>query len=239
MIVMLAGVCIVLSPQAASAENVKIAIIDSGTKGYVDLSISFTSFEPTQDPLHHGTKIAKLIRAKSPDAHITMLQVCERINGVLKPSREAVLEAIKWSIENDIDIVNLSLVTNFDEQLQMAIEDAAINHGILFVAAAGNQSITSRFEAGEDGFMRRIHKRPPPAFPSSSEHVISVGAEDANGQIANYSTDNADIYTYGRIFKQRGTSFACARITSKIANILKKYDPPRNPTTVLSYFSHS
>lgn len=217
------------------AQEVKIAIIDSGARGYVDYYKSFTAYSADNDLLNHGTRIARLIRNNSPHAKIHMLQVCQKIDGALKPSKGAILEAIQWSVDNQMDIVNMSLVTHVNEEIEKAIEDAATNHGILFVAAAGNKTFASEFIAGEDGFMRRRKEPLSLSFPASSPYVISVGALDSLGKIARYSVGSSDVYAQGRVHRQKGTSFACARITAQIANVLVEYNPPRQPSEILSY----
>ena len=40
-----------------ASAGVRIAVIDSGARGYVDAAISFTSYSGYQDPLNHGTEI--------------------------------------------------------------------------------------------------------------------------------------------------------------------------------------
>lgn len=206
--------------QCVLAEEIKVAIIDSGAKGYVDEAISFTSYAGTEDPLDHGTQIARLVRRDYPDARIYMLQVCEKIDGVLKPSKEAIVKAIDWAVSQDIDIVNMSLAIRYDQEIERAIVHAATSHGIIFVAASGNKSIASQFAADSNGFIRKVNKTIRPAFPSSSEHVISVGAVDKYGRLSEYSSKSCDIYEQGEILGQRGTSFASARVTAKVAKIL-------------------
>ena len=76
-----------------------------------------------------------------------MLQVCDKVDGVLIPSKDAVLEAISWSVAHHVDIVNMSLVIRYDKEIAQAIEAAARDHGIIFVAAVGNKSLASRFAA--------------------------------------------------------------------------------------------
>jgi len=215
------------------AGEVKIAVIDSGAKKHVDYAKSFTSYEANKDPLRHGTKIAKLIRKGSPSAKIHMLQVCENVDGVLKPSRQAVLEAINWSVANNMDIVNMSLVTNFDKDIEQAIKDAATEHGILFIAASGNKKISSYFASDENGFMRKNTEVVKPAFPSSSPYVVSVGAYSSGNSIASYSSKFADISANGRYGKKKGTSFACARITAKAANVVQLQNARLDPGSIL------
>ncbi|MFH1359447.1 MAG: S8 family serine peptidase [Candidatus Omnitrophota bacterium] len=225
-----------LAPRNVAANEIRIAIIDSGAKAYVDEAVSFTTFSADSDPLNHGTHVAKLIREANPDATIYMLQVCEQTSGTLKPSRQAILMAIDWSIEHNIDIVNMSLVTKYDEKIEKAIIDASTSHGIIFIAAAGNKTLASHFSADSDGFIHRVSKPVEPGFPASSEHVISVGSKDEFGQIASYSDATCDLYADGKILGQEGTSFSSARITARAAKILSQI-PHATSEIVLSYLS--
>ena len=205
----------------AYADVIKVAVIDSGATAYVDSARSFTGLAANRDLLNHGTEIAKLIRQGNPDIQIHMLQVCEKTDGIYKPSPEAILKAIQWSIENKMDVVNLSLVTKYNREIENLINEAATSHGVVFVAAAGNRSIASHFAADQDGFIRKVSKSVKPAFPASSENVISVGAVDEEGQIASYSDKQCDLYANGQIMGQEGTSFACARITAQVVSFLQ------------------
>src|SRR3989338_8498760 len=113
-----------MSQAVVSAQDINVAVIDSGARGYVDSAVSFTSYPANSDPLNHGTEIAKLIRQGNPTVKIHMLQVCEKKNGTLRPSRSAILQAIKWCIEHEINIVNMSLVTKYDKDIEDAITNA-------------------------------------------------------------------------------------------------------------------
>jgi len=219
--------CICVADSKVMAELIRVAIIDSGATHFVDNAVSFTHFAADEDPLEHGTKIAELVRKTSPDAHITMLQVCENTIDGLKPSQSAVVEAIRWSVENDIDVVNMSLVINYNKDIQELIEKAAIEHNIVFVAASGNPHITSGFVADADGFIRKVKEKEIVRFPASSEHVISVGSSEKKG-------DSADIYEDPQTHKQKGTSFACARISGDVANVLSSNNTIRTPAAILS-----
>ena len=217
------------------ADEIHVAIIDSGARGYADEGVSFTSYSAVKDPLDHGTQIAKLIRQGNPTVRIHMLQVCDKIDGVLKPSRNAILQAVKWCIENKMDIVNMSLVINYDREIEELINNAATSHGILFIAAAGNRTINSHFAADQDGFMHRASKLSS-TFPAFNPHVIAVGGLNERGKIAGYSNKICDIYEKGKILGQEGSSFACARITSRVARILSVY-PLSTKEEILSYLN--
>lgn len=227
---------ILLAWSLAFGGEVKVAILDSGTKESVDGAVSFTAYPATQDPLNHGTQVTKLIRQGYPQAKIYMLQVCDKINGSLKPSREAILSAIKWCIENNINIVNMSLVTNYDKEIEKAITNASTSHGVLFIAAAGNKDIASHFAADSHGFICKVAKIVKPAFPASNSLVIAVGGLDGQGRLAEYSDKTCDTYENGKILGQEGSSFACARVTGKIAQLFAN-NPQLTKTSALAYLN--
>lgn len=209
------------SVSLACAE-VNIAIIDSGATRHVDQAISFTSIPGDEDLLNHGTVVAELIRENNPDAKIYMLQVCEMIDGELRPSQDAVEQALKWSIENNMDVINMSMAIRHNDVLDSLIDEAAVTHGIAIIASAGNKGIEDHFAVNEDGFIVQNKSSYEPQFPSSNPHVIAVGAMDHRGKIMDYSSKACDVYASGKVFGQKGTSFASARITAKVGEFLRQ-----------------
>lgn len=217
---------------SVEAKQIKIAVIDSGATDYADYYKSFSNFPANEDPRHHGTIVTKLIREAAPSAEIHMLQVCINRNGKLRPSEEAVYNAVKWSIENDIDIVNMSIVLNYDEKVEDIIKEASQKHGIVFVAASGNNAMKSRFAMDSDGFIKKGNSNAE-AFPSSINEVISVGGLDENGEIARYSAKKSDVYDDGNVGAVEGSSFACARVTGKLATQDRIFDGGLAKQTIL------
>lgn len=217
------------------ADTIKVAVFDSGATAYVDAGVSFTSIPANKDPLNHGTEIARLVRQGNPDAEIHMVQVCEKVKDSFEPSREAILKGIRWAVDNNINIVNLSLVMKYDPAIEKAITEASTSHGVLFFAAAGNKTIASRFAADQSGYICKVTKAVKPGFPASSPHVVSVGALDEGGQIASYSDKDCDMYENGKILGQEGTSFACARATSEAVGILSNHPAAGSKEVLLTY----
>ncbi len=200
--------------------EVKIAVIDSGSTEQHFKSISFSSIPASEDPISHGTKIAGIIRDYNPGAKLFVLQVCEEENGHYNPSKKSVLNAIRWCMENDIDIVNLSLVIEYNKEIEKAIKQAYLEKGIIFVAAAGNKTAFSQFAVNSDGYVCFNKKDSGPKFPASGDYVISVGAKDIRGRVTGYSTKDVDVFSNGDYAKLEGTSFACARVTGKVSKLL-------------------
>ena len=126
-----------------TGRGLKIAVIDSGvnvkhphicapTRGVVFSSeAEDLSFD---DPIGHGTAVMAAIQEKAPGAEYFALKL---FGASLRASSDRLIAAIEWTIENRMDIVNLSLGTsNFDYQdkLRLLVARAA-SAGVLLVSA--------------------------------------------------------------------------------------------------------
>lgn len=127
-----------------------------------------------EDLYGHGTHVAGIIGAQIngigtigvvPDAKIYSIKVASE-NGI---SRRALNEALKWCIENDIDIVNYSAGyytthendEQTDELNRLILEEDS--KGIFIVASSGN---------GDDDNIAYDYV----AYPSVHPAVIAVGS---------------------------------------------------------------
>lgn len=215
--------------------KVKVAILDSGVDvggdidvtGYVNLIPGEKEVTPLfQDTTGHGTSIAGIIAANNneigitginPDAEIYSIKVLDE-NNVAPISR--IVEGIYWAIDHDINIINMSFGTSTpSEALKSAIKDA-YNHGILLVAAAGNngEGKTSTIE-----------------YPAAYDEVIAVGSVDSMGNRADDSAVGADLELVapGELIKSTGafngeivtsgTSMAAPHVTG-VASLLWQKD---------------
>ncbi len=157
-------------------KNIKIAVIDTGVDyTHPDLMGfgpdgkvvgGFDFIENDNTPLDingHGTEVAGIISANgkikgmAPEAKIFAYRVSDTGDSV---SSDLIVKAIQRAVEDDVDIINLSLGVN---RTNDKIEDAinyAIKRGIVVVAAAGN--------SGPD--LRTI------GSPGKDPYAITVGA---------------------------------------------------------------
>jgi subtilisin family serine protease len=89
----------------------------------------------TVDRLGHGTAVAAVIREKAPDATIVPVKVFDR---ELRATADALVAAIGWAVEAEVDLINLSLGTaNAAHQVRLGQAlMAAARAGIALVAAA-------------------------------------------------------------------------------------------------------
>lgn len=162
-----------------------------------------------EDSRNHGTQIAKII-AENTNANVQIASY-NIIDDNGKIYTSALISAIYDCIAKDVKVINMSLTTRgYSEVLEYAIKDA-MEHGIIVVAAAGNY--------GEDasGYT-----------PANISGVITVGASDENGNIADYSNYGADVdcLADGNVYSAdgnvilKGTSFSAARVSAYAARIL-------------------
>ena len=166
------------------------------------------SYNDYNDAIGHGTQCAHLILKTAE--FITEIYNVKVFDKTLRTSTKNILDALQWCINNDIKLINLSLSVpdiNYYYEFKQICDDA-YKKGIIIVAAADN--------AGQ------------PCLPAYLENVLGVGIAKlenesdfyfvnasiqlyANGNISNICIDQPAI---------QGTSFATARMTGRIANIL-------------------
>jgi len=183
---------------ATGSRDVVIAILDSGVDpDHADLEANLVDGynfvdgnTDCTDDNGHGTRVAgaaaaridnsKGIAGVAGNASIMPLKVVDAMGSV---TRSDVVNAILYAVDNGAKVISMSV--GF-EGANSAEEDAveyAWNKGLVLCASAGN-----------DGRVAPEH------YPSSYEHVISVGAstkEDTRADFSNYGS-NVDVYAPGK-----------------------------------------
>lgn len=126
-----------------TGRDVRVAFIDSGVNpahphvGGVAGGIAFTASESNEnylDYLGHGTAVAGAIREKAHDASLFAVKVFDQS---LRTSATTILRALEWTIDNQMDVVNLSLGT-FNEKYRTEFERIvarAIERNVIIVGA--------------------------------------------------------------------------------------------------------
>jgi hypothetical protein len=196
----------------ATGKGIRIAVIDSGvnithphiiakTSGIV-LGTESTSFA---DGLGHGTAVAAAIQEKAPEAEYFAVKLFDQS---LAASSGRLLQAIEWAIDNQMDVVNLSLGTpnaSVKPALQLLVKEAEAK-GIIMVCAR--------------------HDSRNPVFPGSLDGVVSV---DVDWQLDRHAYRVSDgLHYFASGFPRplpgvpmsrnlRGISFAVANMTGFVA----------------------
>jgi minor extracellular protease Epr len=223
--------------QGYTGEGFKIAVIDTGIASHEDLEIhggvSFvTGTDSYEDDHGHGTHVAGIIAARNneigvvgivPEAKLYAVKVLDAKGSAFISD---VIAGIDWAIENDMDIINLSLGTRLSYSVFKAVVDKANDQGILVVAAAGN-------DGTPDGRGDNVN------YPARYESVIAVGAiTPENARTAFSSTGNAvEVSAPGdnvvstvlndKYAKMSGTSMAAPYVSGQLA-LLKQAHPEAN-----------
>lgn len=225
------GVSIIQAPllwSTTKGAGLKVAVLDTGIdRTHPDLvdnirgGINFTTADKDdwQDRQGHGTHCAGIIAAVDNDFGVIGVAPSVGIYAVKvlgdngSGNFNNIISGINWCIENQIDIISMSL--GCDKDPGTAFHDAikrARAAGIIIVAASGN-------EARHCG------------WPAQYDEVIAVGAVDqglTNANFSNYGQEvdvtapGVDIYsTYkgGTYARLSGTSMATPAVSGAVALI--------------------
>ena len=215
--------------------QVRVAVIDSGidsTKVPADKIVAQQSFILTQygypfsdtstrdshpGGVPHGSIVAEAVLSMGEGISLINAKV---ISAEGTATTSAVLEAIRWAVDQNCSVINLSLGSSptVDDPLKEAVEYAT-SHGVLVVSAAGN--------SGEDGLGTGSVTSPSIYGPA-----VSVGALTEEGTPAGYSSIGpaADRYMKPDITAPGyyetssaivyGTSFASPRVAGAAAILI-------------------
>ncbi|AFK06865.1 subtilisin-like serine protease [Mesotoga prima MesG1.Ag.4.2] len=180
--------------ETSTGAGVKVAILDTGIDpshpdlaGRVSEGVDFTGIGSSFDDNGHGTHVSGTVAAiysnndgvygVAPDATLVPVKVLSASgSGTL----ESIIWGIQWAIDNDIDVINMSLGTSSDMQSLEDACNAAFADGILIVAAAGNSG-------------NKPGNRDTVEYPGGYASVIAVAASDSNDARATFSSTGPDV----------------------------------------------
>lgn len=163
-------------------EGARVMVLDTGVdvnhpalKGQIEATKDFVnSGTDVEDKVGHGTHVSGTIAAAlasdgftgvAPKAKILAGRVCNE-EGC---SSFSVVSGINWAIEKKVDVVNLSLGSDFSSVAERNAVEKAEKAGVVVVAASGNDGKSSV------GY--------PAAYPT----VLAVGATDISNIKADFS----------------------------------------------------
>ena len=156
-----------------------------------------------------GLGTDKLPQGISPGAEIFSVVAFARNGGRSVARLENIAQALNWMVENNVDIVNMSLAGPKNDTLEDIVK-AVARRGLIMVAATGNGG------------------RSAVAYPASDPDVIAVTAIDARERVYKYANGGPEVdfaapgvdlllpRGRGTTFAS-GTSYAAAFATAIIA----------------------
>ncbi|MCK4865178.1 MAG: S8 family serine peptidase [Gammaproteobacteria bacterium] len=217
----------------STGKTVQVAIIDSGIDGLHpelkdkikrtcivsknksgDIECSETEIEKSNDSFGHGTAVAGCVISIAPDVEIINIKVLNQYNDC---SGDILIAGLKWALDQNIKLINMSLATSkkqwFQELFQLA-EQAYEQNTII---------VSSKRNFGGLG------------CPAMFSSVISVDREDYEDKyqigfrpknLIEYDARGTEIEVLapgGTYAIQTGTSFATPHVTGIVALMLQAY----------------
>lgn len=182
---------------STGSNNVKIAILDTGTMPHPDLDSQWLAgydageddFDPSSDGSYqHGIHTAGVIAAVTNNAKgvvgicwnckLLPVKITQRVAPNI-PNEAAIISGLLWAARNGANIVNMSFESpqpcTMHDTLQQTINQL-VEQGITVVASAGNTG----------GTVTNVS-------PASCAGVIAVAASDQTGKLATYSARGSRI----------------------------------------------
>lgn len=220
--------------------GIKILVLDTGYSKHEFINDNivecknFTNEKDYTDGNSHGTFVIGEILQIAPNSKIYVGKVLDsKGNGTY----ESIINGLKWGIELDVDIINMSLggTTSSDELYNVVKE--ATDKGINIVCASGNEG---------DGNGDTIEN----SYPGSYEEVINVGSISIDKKVAPYSnsntwidlcavgTDVTSTYHKNNLWcRSSGTSMSAPIVSGFLALLQEKfiYEWDRNPSEMELY----
>jgi subtilisin len=212
----------------ATGRGVRVCILDSGVEGGhpliggIDGAVSVTvdgtevtvSDDDQGDLCGHGTACAGIVRSLAPECEIHSVRV---LGAGYTGSGPALLEGLRWAVEQDFDVINMSLSTTKRQFAGVLHElaDSAYFRRSMLVASA--------------------HNMPVESYPWRFSSVISVGShEEANPRTFYYNprppveffargVDVEVAWLGGGTIRCTGNSFATPHMTGLCALVLSKH----------------
>lgn len=172
-----------------TGKGIKVGILDTGIDyNHPDISNNYKggynfidNNTDARDYNGHGTHVAGIVAAEdndigvvgvAPDAYIYSVRI---LDFAATGTASDIAAGLEWCMDNNMQIVNMSLGSCEDSiSVERAI-DVLYNHGVLLIAAAGNSGNAMGIGDNIDN-------------PARYKSVIAVGATDINDNRASFSS---------------------------------------------------
>jgi Subtilase family len=193
--------------------RIRVGIIDSGVHaahphiGNITGGVTIANGAPDPscyvDHLGHGTAIAALIHSRAPQADLFAVKIFRH---KLVTKLDDVLAAIDWCLQNEMDLINLSLGTT------------NCTHRRAFEESTGKVS------AAERGIVSAFEMDGIEALPGCLHGVVAAVADpsEAPGEHVANTVRGKRVFTacpFPRENNLHGASFAVAHVTATLANL--------------------
>jgi subtilisin family serine protease len=206
----------------------RVGLVDGGVEpshaALSSLSLHLHGCNDTAVPSAHGTAIASRLVAGFNEAAPAVFDVDLYVADVYcgaptGGATDTVIQGLAWLMQENVPVINVSLVGPPNELLQRVVEMASAR-GHLIVAAVGNDGPSA-----------------PPLYPAAYPGVVAVTAVDrtdkvlieaGRGRFIAFAAPGADIEAaslpsgYSPV---RGTSFAAPIVASRLTLLLERADP--------------
>jgi len=168
-----------------SGKGIKVGVIDTGIDhNHEDLHVSggtsvIAGTTDYYDDNGHGTHVAGTIATLNNDIGVigvapqAELYAIKALDQYGNGNYSEVISGIEWAIDNQMDIINMSLGGTTSSKALKAAVDKAYNSGMLLVASAGNMG---------------YNKKGSITYPAAYDSVIAVGAIDQQNIRASFSS---------------------------------------------------
>jgi subtilisin len=219
--------------EESTGKGVRVAVVDSGVEydhpglgesvhggvvvEYDKDAQNYHVIQPEDKPRDlagHGTACAGIIHSIAPDAEIYSVRV---LGSDMRGRAIQFAAGLDWAIENDMQVVNLSLSTSLEEYYGLFhdLADQAYFKNITLVSAVNNL--------------------PEPSYPSLYSSVISVAAHDGHDPFKYYYNPNPPVefgapgidvevaWNNKQYMTCTGNSFAAPHIAGIVALIRAKH----------------
>lgn len=178
--------------RTATGEGVRVGVIDTGIatahsdlQGAVIGGFNAINGGSYKDDNNHGTYVASVIAARrnglgiigvAPDALLYAIKV---LGSDGRGYISDVIEGCQWALEEGLQVVNMSLGSNYKSIAMREAMDVVASQGMITIAAAGND--------GERGIF----------YPARNDVTICVGGSGMDNERMSWSN-------YGRTLKENG-----------------------------------
>nr|WP_239120998.1 type VII secretion-associated serine protease mycosin [Catellatospora chokoriensis] len=223
--------------QLSDGAGVTVAVVDSGVGDHADLNgqvlsgldLVDNSGTGRDDPVGHGTTVAALIAGRAddgrgvvglaPKAKILPVRVLDEDNKY--DDARVVAEGVRWAVDHDASVVNLSLGGGVASDALAEAIDYAFAKDVVVVACVGNVSTGGPTEiwypAREPGVLAVT------AIAPGSHHQLWQGS--LTGEQAVLAAPGTDLVGArpGGYWKVQGTSFAAPLVSATAALVRSRW----------------